>query len=1266
MRRKAPTDARAAGLLLILWCAGCAAPQAIDAVDLDVADRQRAATAQLATPRTAADGHLDLAWLCLLHGVNCAALSAHAEAAVLGASQVALAQLTRALARQADADVQSRADAWLDLLLWQAGVPSGSDDVSTLALDALARLARRDRVGVRLALAAHPLDVAALTSLGQAALDPKQRLRRLRALATWLPGPALAVTGAAPPIVVQIDKQPFGRRLYADFERVTAGGGVAAAAIALQTRNHGAMDEVVLPLPASPGVYRVRLGWTALAPGRWTLALRASRPFRVWLQSGGARPQRATRRGLEDRTWLVPAEVAADGALRCTVALPLAAEGARLAVVLMPQTPWLGGPPAAPAHAVPARLAPAEAAPAQTSAARTPTLAERVVVAVLASEDAAGAWLAKRFPRGPLASLLALARDPQGAALRQALDRTLDRLPDHVDARIDRAQLARDESQVGLARRLLQPLATQAQDDAALARRSDLQLGIAGLRQVDGLGDLSVAAAERAAAGQPGDCRTYWRAVEVASDALDRDALRRLLATRVAAACRGREPLKHVSMLAAAGDANAAFALLRQTAGRLGWARRARARARAMPMAHAARWAWSDAAAAVLASRASGEALMHGREVMARAAWTRILLGPGATPTQRRGAWLLGARAPWLGLTIDGAAWVKAHPATQVNGAPVTWLLDHEIVVPLPGGGALRRVHQIVRVHTAGAAESVGELNVPANAELLLARTHTADGRIVSPADTPDKESTSLREVTPGAVVEYIQVQFVGASDPATGATRLPVFLLQSRDGPVVESRFEVLDRPAAQPAASSAPVVGGTVRVDVSAAAPAPTTSTHGGWRVRQWRLQNAPRFHLEPRANRAAWQLAAVHASVGATLESVVGPWADILAGQAARPAPALNPWITKARAAGDDLAKWRTLIADVAARVSDKTAGLRPGSPAAAVRNGQGDRAALLFRLARSAGVQACFVRVRPWSRQPAHGALDPADFSLNVLTLRLRGPSGLQQVWIDPAVDGVLLNYLRPGLRGRPAVRIGCDPALPVQFTTPDLGAAEDRRVVDIDLVWQADGAVHAEVEDTLRGVLATVVRNVLRAGSKDQRLAVLRQLSSATFPGMTPAWLGVTGLAATGSHPPGSDALGATPRPLVLRYRVTAEAAGHRRTRLILGLVPYRLGRRYAALARRKMTLRFGHQLDVAVTLRVRSAAGALLLPQSTRTDNTKAQLTQTASLRRGALHVTHTLRSQMGLVTPADYVAFASTLRAIDRAEMLILRRAPTVGTAPR
>ena len=267
MTRKTPTRALAAGLLLTVWLTGCAAPQAIDAVDLDVAHRQRAATAQLATPRTAADGHLDLAWLCLLHGVDCAALSGHADAAVLGAGQVALAQLTRALARQAAADVQARADAWLDLLLWQAGVPSEPGDVITLALDALARLARRDRAGVRLALAAHRLNVEALTALGQATSDPKQRLRRLRALATWLPGPAVRVTGAASPTAVQIDTQPFGRRLYADLERVTAGA-EAAVGLALQTRNHGAMDEALLPLPASPGVYRVRLRWTALAPGR--------------------------------------------------------------------------------------------------------------------------------------------------------------------------------------------------------------------------------------------------------------------------------------------------------------------------------------------------------------------------------------------------------------------------------------------------------------------------------------------------------------------------------------------------------------------------------------------------------------------------------------------------------------------------------------------------------------------------------------------------------------------------------------------------------------------------------------------------------------------------------------------------------------------------------------------------------------------------------------------------------------------------------------
>lgn len=1234
----------AACAALVALSAGCTGPQAIDAPDLDVVARTRSAKLDLFEPARAARAHLDLAWLCLLHGVDCASLEGHAEAAVEGAPDMALAQLTRALARQPGADVRRRATAWLDLVLWAQAEPHGPD-LTTLGLEALARLARRDRSGVRAAVSAHTLRGEDLRRLagrapgGGGATAALRRARRAAALASWAPKPAAAL---GPRPTVTLAPTVHDRRLYAGLRGAPTQGAVAQGT-ATPVHLRAGLWRARLPLPDGPGAYAVRLRFPAGARG--TLLLSADVPLVTW-----------TARGV--RTVLAPGGAplalprTSDAPVRLRVAL--AREGASLRVALVPA-------PSGPTGDAGAR---------PTQAPAGSGLPLRVVSAVLSRQGDAHAWLAKRFPAGPLAGLLALERGGPGAlaagdtsgldataglAPAAWLDRVLDHLPHHVDARIDRATRARDESQTGLARRLTSPLRRQAAQRPALARRADLWLEVAAQRQVDGLGDLATRASERARVAQPGDCGTWRRAAAVVTDALDRDGMRRLLAHRDTARCT--TPLQRAELLGAAGQSARALDALALAARDPATRRRARARARQLT-AHrpqAAPWAWRGAPVAARAARLAGRALTQGRPAKARAAWTRVLLGRGASPEERRHAWLLGGRAPWQGLAVDGEAWVRAHPAKGAARSAVTWLLDHEVVVPLPGGGALRRVHQIVRVHSAGAAEAVGEINVPASSELVLARTHTTDGRLLSPADTPDKESVSLREVTPGAAVEYVQVQFVAPDDVATGATRLPTFLLQSPDGPVIESRYQVLDRPAAsRKAARPGAPAQAPLEVAVAPApgAPKPVTGRHRGWRLRTWTLRQARRFRLEPRSNQAAWHLAAVRATTHATRESVVGPWVDALEAYAAKPAPALAPWVRKARAAGRDPARWQTLIHELAATVSHKRVGTRPGDPATALGEGSGDRASLLVAVARAAGVPACLVRVRPWSRQPSPtqerwGAPAPRDYGLAAVTLDLRGG----RVWVDPAVDGGLLNYLRAGLRRRPALRVGCDPKLPVALTTPDVGAPLDRRDVSVALRWEADGAVVATVRDTLRGVLAAVVRSMLRADDKAQHVAVLRQLTSAAFPGMKPAWIDVTGLNT------------ADQTPLVLRYRVTAAAASQRRTRLRLGLTPYRLGRRYAALAQRRMTLRMGHALDVAVTLRVASAGGAVAPLLEAKASHRLVQVQRTTTVG-DTWTLRYRLRSQMGLVVPAAYGAFARAARAVDRAEVVTLRREP--GVAPR
>ena len=611
------------------------------------------------------------------------------------------------------------------------------------------------------------------------------------------------------------------------------------------------------------------------------------------------------------------------------------------------------------------------------------------------------------------------------------------------------------------------------------------------------------------------------------------------------------------------------------------------------------------------------------------------MLGPGVDADLRLRALSLGAKPPWLAERHDGAALAAEHGEVDGAGASMAWLLNQELVVLLPGGGAIRRVHQVARVLDPEAAGRLGEVSVAADAVLELARTHSENGEILAPAHTPDKEARSLRGVVPGATVEFAEVQVVSTDDHASGATRLPVFVLGSADGPTLDSELILYAPPGVQP------------QLEASPAAPRPEeTALDDGWRRLRYRAQGVARWQPEPRANRPERQLPTVRVTAGADVSAVVAQAEEVLAAHLQQRDPKLEAWVTKAKAAGDDAATWRALVALLLRSVADGDSKGLPGSPDRAARDGKGDRAALLWHLARRAGVTACLWRVAPWTREPPWQNADLDDYGLAAVSLQLRGPGGPVEVVYDPGVDGALPNVLRPGLRDRPALRLGCGGAR--QLRTPVLGAATDRRDIDIEVRWAEDGGVVAEGREQLRGVLAVVVRNLLNSGDPEASTAVLQQMTSASFPGMSATWVDQRGL--------DSD-----DQVLDLRWRVEAPAEPTRRDQLTLGLSPYRLGREYAALPRRTFPLRVGHELDVGLRLTVVGGGGRIQGPEEVSIGVPGLSYALVGQASAGRFRLEAALRVRMGLVAPAAYPAFAAAAHGIDRAEVVHLQR-PSAG----
>ena len=272
----------ATALALGSWA--CAGPRTVTDPGADPLALEREATARLGDPGTRAEGHRQLAWLCLLHDLGCPKLREHALAARAEPDAMAGALLA-AIGQHGEASVAARARAWLDLLAVAVAAGAEGDAVATLAAEATARLAVRDRAAVIQALvAAGPLTARALASG-----HPEQRWRRTVALLPLLtpaapifanppaagtarPESRLAEQAArAAPVPLQVPLRmaiaPASRRMFTGLAALTAPPFDLALRAGAPTKGDSGAKSAAVALVAEPTVASARYRLPAGEPG---------------------------------------------------------------------------------------------------------------------------------------------------------------------------------------------------------------------------------------------------------------------------------------------------------------------------------------------------------------------------------------------------------------------------------------------------------------------------------------------------------------------------------------------------------------------------------------------------------------------------------------------------------------------------------------------------------------------------------------------------------------------------------------------------------------------------------------------------------------------------------------------------------------------------------------------------------------------------------------------------------------------------------------
>jgi len=538
-----------------------------------------------------------------------------------------------------------------------------------------------------------------------------------------------------------------------------------------------------------------------------------------------------------------------------------------------------------------------------------------------------------------------------------------------------------------------------------------------------------------------------------------------------------------------------------------------RARAEVLAAQNAlARGDWKLAADHAARALAVGGSDAFARELLARA--ERLQGGP-ATPT------LDPVRD--LGLPLrDAQTLIREHlrkgkPSIE-DGREV--LLDDRFVRVEADGSLRIRVHRIVRVNDVAAVESVGELPIPDDAEILFVRTWKRDPRdatrlrSLEPEDILEKATVSLPNLAPGDFAEWAYFYPLAASSRFTPGWRAPPYAFDSDDGPVSFARYSLSTAPGAR-----APVFVVDPRVRPPER-PDPNT-----W---VFSASDSPRVFSEPGDPLPEARRMTLIASSG--IERL--PLADALAAEIAfstRASPTLAAMLADITRDLPDDARPEVVLAalyDAVRRMIDEPAEATPfGIQASWVaERRRGSRALLLTALCREAGLGCELVLARPLWEGP-----EPQYADLDGLTYPLVrwAPVGRPVRWLDPVSRWMPFGLLPPALEGVFGLSIGAaaasgqasnqlewlkDPALvetpralagrPDSPPTTDPAHWGERKVaMSLTLDAQAT-TVTATGNERLDGVFASSWRVALVAMSPEARERILGSIVQQALPNAT--------------------------------------------------------------------------------------------------------------------------------------------------------------------
>lgn len=433
-----------------------------------------------------------------------------------------------------------------------------------------------------------------------------------------------------------------------------------------------------------------------------------------------------------------------------------------------------------------------------------------------------------------------------------------------------------------------------------------------------------------------------------------------------------------------------------------------------------------------------------------------------------------------------------APKAAEATGASSIVLLDETREVVYPDYARAARVHRIIRVLDAAAAEQYRQFplstnSASASATLETARLIKPDGKVQDAADNASGSSVAFPSLAPGDVID---VAFRVEDYPRGGLARQ--FWTEwyfSEPGTFVRlSRYVLITPPAMLfQMRSHGPV-------------PVPAVKDVKGWRVREWRMADIPARKLEPLSPGVADTETWLDISTLTSWRQIVQWYQDLSRPRCVPDAAIRAKAVELTQNARTEEEKLRAVIAFVRGIQYQSTpfrlSAYVPTEGKQVIRERYGDckdKAALLTALLACAGIKADMVLLS--GRQQGITPFLPSPrFSHAIAVVQTATPDCAScPLWVDATADQMEFGDLPADDQQVPALVI--DDATTDLALTPAIPVEKDRVVDTSTLALGTDGKLSGRFDVSATGAWGWILRSLLRRVPEGSRDQVLRGIAT---------------------------------------------------------------------------------------------------------------------------------------------------------------------------